>query len=142
MEGRVSHMAKVRKVGSLVLSRVCARERVSSLHVRNKCEKEGGENERKEETGGALGERRQVRCSNVGDVQVAAAANTLGRLRIMMPYCIQIRIPTVACVSVYGRRRVEIALSLMENERPTAASPCNGVSSSTRESVEAISLPN
>lgn len=52
--------------------------------------------------------------SNVGDVQVATVANTLGRLRIMMPYCIQIRIPTVARVSVYGRRHTEIALSLVE----------------------------
>lgn len=50
----------------------------------------------------------------MGDVQVATVANTLGRLRIMMPYCIQIRIPTVARVSVYGRRHTEIALSLVE----------------------------
>lgn len=34
-------------------------------------------------------------ASNVGDVQAGSPANTLGRLRIMMPYCIQIRIPTM-----------------------------------------------
>ena len=42
--------------------------------------------------------------TNVGDVQVATVANTLGRLRIMMPYCIQIRIPTVVapCVGIWA----------------------------------------
>ena len=45
---------------------------------------------------------------NVGDVQVVPRrANTLGRLRIMMPYCIQIRIPTVRCMGI----DTEIALS-------------------------------
>lgn len=38
---------------------------------------------------------------NVGDIQVVPRlANTLGRLRIMMPYCIQIRIPTVRCMGI------------------------------------------
>lgn len=38
---------------------------------------------------------------NVGDVQVVPRpANTLGRLRIMMPYCIQIRIPTVRSMGI------------------------------------------
>lgn len=47
-------------------------------------------------------------ASNVGDVQVVPRpANTLGRLRIMMPYCIQIRIPTVRCMGIAAK----IALS-------------------------------
>lgn len=68
-----------------------------------------GRRERGRKEGGGEAAR-----TNVGDVQVATVANTLGRLRIMMPYCIQIRIPTVARVSVYGRRHTEIALSLVE----------------------------
>lgn len=38
------------------------------------------------------------------------SANTLGRLRIMMPYCIQIRIPTVRCAPRYMGIDMEIAL--------------------------------
>lgn len=48
-------------------------------------------------------------ASNVGDIQVVPRpANTLGRLRIMIPYCIQIRIPTVRCMGI----DTKIALSL------------------------------
>lgn len=101
-------MAKVRKVGLLFLWG-CAREFVRA-NKREKDDKKGkGERERGRKEGGGEAAR-----TNVGDVQVATVANTLGRLRIMMPYCIQIRIPTVARVSVYGRRHTEIALSLVE----------------------------
>lgn len=34
------------------------------------------------------------RFLNVGDIQVARPENALGRLRIMVSYCIQIQIPT------------------------------------------------
>lgn len=88
-------MAKVRKVGLLFL-RGCAGEFVRA-NKREKDDKKG--RERGGEEGGGEAAR-----TNVGDVQVATVANTLGRLRIMMPYCIQIRIPTVVapCVGIWA----------------------------------------
>lgn len=91
-------MAKVRKVGLLFL-RGCAGEFVRA-NKREKDDKKGRERERRRR-----GWRRGgTYDSNVGDVQVATVANTLGRLRIMMPYCIQIRIPTVVapCVGIWA----------------------------------------
>lgn len=73
----------------------------ASLYVRTSAKrtiKKGGRERGGEEGGG------EAARTNVGDVQVATVANTLGRLRIMMPYCIQIRIPTVVarCVGIWA----------------------------------------
>ena len=81
----------------------CVRANAAAFVRANKCEKEGEKKERKKERKEQKGWRRGgAHNSNVGDVQVALVANTLGRLRIMMPYCIQIRIPTVACVGIWA----------------------------------------
>lgn len=78
-------------------------------------------------------------ASNVGDVQVVSRlANTLGRLRIMMPYCIQIRIPTVRCMGI----DTEIALSRGNapplRERPPDFCFTAGPVRKTARSVEKI----
>lgn len=59
-----------------------------------------------------LSRREQVREGGYlerGRCSGSPSANTLGRLRIMMTYCIQIRIPTVRA-ALYGHRHREIAL--------------------------------
>lgn len=78
---------------------VCARVQPRSYVRTSVKRKAKRKKERKEEKGWRRG---GAHNSNVGDVQVALVANTLGRLRIMMPYCIQIRIPTVACVGIWA----------------------------------------
>ena len=87
-EGAVEEGRKARHEGSAFLK--------PGRKVRRR---QNGGRERGGEEGGGEAAR-----TNVGDVQVATVANTLGRLRIMMPYCIQIRIPTVVapCVGIWA----------------------------------------